>query len=429
MRTQRSSTTGVSRREFSRFLALSGSMLLPRQLDAWPAPLAQTPPQPDERFWLSVREQFLMPPDLAVMNAANLCPSPAPVLEAMYRSTKDMDGDPSFENRAKMTTGKEDARRALASFLRVTPEEIIITRNTSEANNIVSSGLDLKAGDEVVIFADNHPSNSAAWTQKAKRFGYTVTTIAQPNPHPGADYYVEAATKALSPRTRVLAFTHQTSTVGDVLPAKELCHVARERGVLTLVDGASAMGFLDVDLGAMQPDFYTGSSHKWPCGPKEVGVLYVNARAHEKIHPSIISAYAGTIGISRRMEAMGQRDEPAIIGFGEAIRFETKIGLRAIEQRSRALAQGLIAGLRRIDGVHIWTHPDPARSGAVVTFRPGNVDIPKLAAALYRNDRIGCATRTGSDRPGIRLSPHIYNTMAEVDRAVAAVAKYMRHGV
>jgi selenocysteine lyase/cysteine desulfurase len=429
MRMHRSPAAGISRREFSRFLALSGSLLLPQQLEAWPAPLAQTPAQPDERFWLSVREQFLMPPDLAVMNAANLCPSPAPVLEAMYRSTKDMDGDPSFENRAKMTTGKEDARRALASFLRVTPEEIIITRNTSEANNIVSSGLDLKAGDEVVIFADNHPSNSAAWTQKAKRFGYTVTTIAQPNPHPGADYYVEAATKALSPRTRVLGFTHQTSTVGDVLPAKELCQVARERGVLTLVDGASAMGFLDVDLGAMQPDFYTGSSHKWPCGPKEVGVLYVNARAHEKIHPSIISAYAGTIGISRRMEAMGQRDEPAIIGFGEAIRFETKIGLRAIEQRSRALAQGLIAGLRRIDGVHIWTHPDPARSGAVVTFRPGNVDIPKLSAALYRNDRIGCATRTGSDRPGIRLSPHIYNTMAEVDRAVAAVAKYMRSGV
>ena len=419
----------ISRRDFSRFLAMTGSMLLPKQLEAWPAPLAQTPALPDERFWLTVREQFLMPADLAVMNAANLCPSPAPVLESMYRSTKDMDGDPSFENRAKMTTGKEDARRAVATFLRVTPEEIVLTRNTSEANNMVSSGLDLKAGDEVVIFADNHPSNSAAWTLKAKRFGYTVSTIPQPNPHPGTDYYVEAAKRAISPRTRVLAFTHQTSTVGDVLPADELCQVARERNVLTLVDGASALGFIDVDLGRMQPDFYTGSSHKWPCGPKEVGVLYVNAGAHERIHPSIISAYPGTIGISRRLEAMGQRDEPAIIGFAEAIRFETTIGVRAIEQRSRALAQGLIAGLRHIDGVHIWTHPDPVRSGAVVTFRPGALDIPRLAAALYKNDRIGCATRTGRDRPGIRFSPHIYNTMAEVDRAVAAVAKYMKQGV
>jgi selenocysteine lyase/cysteine desulfurase len=347
----------------------------------------------------------------------------------MYASTKDMDSDPSFDNRQKMSAGKEEARRILARFLHVTAEEIVITRNTSEANNIVSSGLDLKAGDEVVIFSDNHPSNNTSWMQKAKRFGYTVSVVSQPNPHPGAEYFVEAATRAISPRTRVLAFTHMTSTVGDVLPAGELCRLARERGVLTLVDGASALGILDVDLSEIQPDFYTGSAHKGPCGPKEVGVLYVNARAKELIHPSIISAYPGAVGISRTMEAMGQRDEPAIIGFGEALNFQTKIGRKAIEERSRSLAHALIAGLSRIDGVHLWTHPDPARSGAIVTFRPGNIDIPKLSAALYRNDRIGCATRTGSDRPGIRFSPHIYNTMAEVDRAVAAVAKYMRQGV
>ena len=429
MTTHRMPTPGISRRDFSRFLALSSSVLLPPHVFAWPAPLAQTPARPDERFWMSVREQFLMPADLAVMNAANLCPSPAPVLEAMYRSTKDMDGDPSFDNRQKMSAGKEEARRLLARFMRVTPEEIVIARNTSEANNIVSSGLDLKAGDEVVIFADNHPSNHAAWMQKAKRFGYTVSVISQPNPHPGAEYFVEAATRAITPRTRVLAFTHQTSTVGDVLPATELCRLARERGVLTLVDGASALGVLDVDLSAMQPDFYTGSAHKWPCGPKEVGVLYVNARAKERIHPSIISAYPGAVGVSRMMEAMGQRDEPAIIGFGEALAFQTTIGRTVIEDRSRSLAKALIDGLRRIDGVHLWTHPDPARSGPVVTFRPGNLDIPKLSAALYKADRIGCATRTGTDRPGIRFSPHIYNTMAEVDRAVAAVAKYMRQGV
>ena len=429
MRSHRSSSSRISRRDFSRFLALGGSMLLSDLPSAWPAPLAQTPPRPDERFWVSVREQFLMPPNLAVLNAANLCPSPASVLEAMYLGTKDMDGDPSFDNRQKMSTGKEETRRLLARFLGVTPEEIVITRNTSEANNIVSSGLDLKAGDEVVIFSDNHPSNSTAWTQKAKRFGYTVTAIKQPNPHPGADFFVEQAARSITPRTRVLAFTHQTSTVGDVLPAKELCRLARERGVLTLVDGASALGVFDVNLGDMHPDFYTGSAHKWPCGPKEVGVLYVNAAAQGRLHPSIISAYPGATGISRTMEAMGQRDEPAIIGFGEALNFQTKIGRVAIEERSRSLSQALIDGLRRIEGVEMWTHSDPARSGAVVTFRPGNLDIPKLSAALYRNDRIGCATRTGSDRPGIRFSPHIYNTMAEVERTVAAVAKYMKQGV
>jgi selenocysteine lyase/cysteine desulfurase len=419
----------VSRRDFARFLALSGSVFLPTPLAAWPAPLQQTPERPGEQFWLSVREQFLMPPELAVLNAANLCPSPAPVLEAMYRSTKDMDADPSFDNRQKMSTGKEDTRRLVARFLRVTPEEIVLTRNTSEANNMVSSGLDLKAGDEVIVFADNHPSNNAAWTQKAKRFGYVVTTISQPNPHPGPDYYLDAVRKAITARTRVLAFTHHTSTVGDVLPAKELCQIARDRAVMTLVDGACTFGMVDVDLSDIQPDFYTGSSHKWPCGPKEVGILYVNARMDGRIQPSIISAYPGAVGIARTMEAMGQRDEPAIIGFGEALNFQTRIGRKAIEERSRSLGQALIAGLRRIDGVEIWTHPDPSRSAAVVSFRPGTLDVSRLAAALYRNDRIGCATRGGTDRPGIRFSPHIYNTMAEVDRSVAAIAKYMRQGV
>ena len=101
----------VSRRDFAKFLAVSGSAFLSSPSLAWPAPLQQTPERLDEKFWLSVREQFLMPPDLAVLNAANLCPSPAPVLEAMYRSTKDMDGDPSFDNREKMSTGKEDTLR------------------------------------------------------------------------------------------------------------------------------------------------------------------------------------------------------------------------------------------------------------------------------------------------------------------------------
>ena len=418
-----------SRRDFTRLLAMVGSAaLLPENAFARP-PLRSTAVTPDEKFWNSIRDQFLMPKDLAVMNAANLCPSPASVLEAVYRHTKDIDADPSFENRQKMSDGKEAARKLAAEYLHVTPEEIVLTRNTSEANNLVSSGLDLKAGDEVVILSDNHPSNGEAWRQKGKRFGYSVHTIDQPNPPPGPDYYLEAVTRVMTPRTRVLAFSHQTNTIGEILPAKELCRIARERGVLTLVDGASALGVLDLDLAAIQPDFYTGSAHKWPCGPKEVGLLYISKRAQASIHPSVISAYPGAVGISKTMEAMGQRDEPAIIGFGEAITFQTRIGKPAIEARSRALAQALIAGLRRIDGVHLWSSVDPSRCGAVVTFRPGTLDIRKLAAALYQNDRIGCATRGGQDRPGIRLAPHIYNTMAEVERAIAAVASYVRQGV
>src|SRR5438552_16321035 len=278
----------MNRRESARLLTVGGAapFLMPALEWPRPSPLPPAPTTLGEPFWQKVRDQFVMPNDLAVLNAANLCPSSAPVLETLYRTTKDMDRDPSFDNRVKLGDGREATRKQLADFLRVTPEEIVITRNTSESNNLVSSGLDLKAGDEVLLFSDNHPSNDVAWKEKARRHGYRVGVVDVVSPHPGAEYYIEAFARALTPRTKVLAFTHLTSTVGDLLPARELCRVARERGILTLVDGAQSLGLMDVDLREMDPDFYSGSGHKWPCGPKEAGLLFINRRSQPQIWPS-----------------------------------------------------------------------------------------------------------------------------------------------
>src|SRR5262245_48849512 len=423
----------MNRREFARILAIGGAVPFVTPDLAWARgatpKLPPTPSTPDEKFWVSVRDQFVMPKDLTMLNAANLCPSSAPVLETMYKTTRDMDQDPSSDNRGKLGDGREATRKAVADFLRVTPEEIVITRNTSESNNLVSTGIDLKPGDEVLCSSDNHPSNHNAWQEKSKRFGFKVIDVPTPNLHPGFDYYVDAFTKAITPRTKVIGITHLTSTVGDLFPAKEICRVARERGILSLVDGAQTFGLLDVDLSDMQPDFYSGSAHKWPCGPKENGVLYINKSAQPKIWASIFSAYPGRVGVSRTFEGFGQRDEPAMIAFGEALKLQTTIGRGHIEKRSRELTQALMAGLKKIDGVKIWTSPEPSRAAAVLSFQPGNLDVRKLAAALYQKDRIGCATRGGQDRAGLRLSPHFYNTHADIDRTVAAVKKYMSTGV
>ncbi len=420
----------LSRRDFARLLTIGGAVPFLAPSFEWPAPVPLTAPRAlDETFWQGVRNQFVMPGDLAVLNAANLCPSSSPVLETLFKMTKDMDRDPSFDNRFKLGEGRETTRKLLADFLRVTPEEIVITRNTSESNNLVSTGLDLKPGDEVLLSSDNHPSNHTAWQQKAKRFGYTIKEVPTPNPHPGFEHYVNAFKSAITPNTKVIAFTHLTSTVGDLFPAKELCRLARERGILTLVDGAQTFGLLDVDLSDMQPDFYSGSAHKWPCGPKENGVLFINKAAQPKIWASIYSAYPGRVGVSKTFEGFGQRDEPAMIAFGEALKLQTTVGRAAVEQRARDLTQALIGGLKKIDGVKIWTSTDPALSAAVLSFQPGNLDVRKLSAALYQQDKIACATRGGDDRPGLRFSPHFYNTHAEVERAVAAIRKYMASGV
>jgi selenocysteine lyase/cysteine desulfurase len=420
-----------SRRDFARLFTFGGSAALLAPRIAWGAlpPVPSAPVAPDEHFWKEVRAQYVMPPDYVCLNAANLCPSPARVLETYFDATRSVDGDPSPQNRQKTREAREATRRAIADFLRVTPEEIVITRNTSESNNAVSSGLDLKAGDEVVLFSDNHPSNHAAWRQKAERFGFTVKIVEQVNPHPDLEYYIDAFRRQMTPRTRVVAFTHVTASVGDLLPARELCTLAREHGALSLVDGAQSFGVLDLNLAEMQPDFFSGSAHKWPCGPKETGVLYVNKKVHDRIKPSIVSLYPGEVGISRTMEAFGQRDEPAIAGFGEALAFQSKVGRAAVERRSRELTQMLADGLRRIDGVKIWTHVEPARAAAIVSFQPANLDVRKLHQALYERDRIVCATRGGSDRGGLRFSPHFYNLQMDIERTIATVARYVKNGL
>lgn len=425
------SDSTMDRRAFTRLFAVGGSAALlghPRFRDFDPSPLRASDVRPGAVDWQAVREQFLMPPEVAVLNAANLCPAPAPVLDAVTEHTRRLDSRPVPSYRSDILSRKERTRTLLADFLRVSAEDILITRNTSESNNWVSTGLDLGPGDEVVIFSDNHPSNNRAWKAKGERFGYTVREVPYMAPHPGPDGYLRAFEEALSPSTRVLAFMQHTNTSGDVFPARELCAMARERGIVSHIDGAQSFGLMDVDLSDWQPDFFSGSAHKWPCGPKETGVLYVNPRVRERFWPSVYSAYSGAVGVSRTHEGLGQRDTPALHAFGVQIAFLDSIGQAEIEARSRELATMAVEELSRIDGVRMWTPLEAERRGAVVTFQPGELD-PRTVLGALEDDGIVAAARGGSDRPGIRFSPHFYNSEADIERGVDAIRRYMRSGL
>ena len=406
--------TNISRREFGKVFAVA-------------AIGNAAPRQRGYDSWAEVQNQFTLEENLIVMNAANLCPAPASVNEVLFRYTRDIDSNPSFPNRAKFGQGREDTRAKIAAFLNVTPEEIVITRNTSEGNNFVSSGLELESGDEVVIFDENHPTNNQSWKDKAERFGFTVKAVSIPTPPPSAEAIIEGMVAAMGPRTRVLAFTHVTNSFGTRFPAKELCGIARERGILTLVDGAQTFGVLDLDLQDMGCDFFTGSSHKWLMGPKEAGVLYMRSDAQERMAPSEVGVIGGRVGASRVYERLGQRDDPAIMAFGEAIDFLIRIGKERIERRSVGLATALKDELGRIPGVHMYSPTTHEISSAVVTFRPGDADIRSLNTRLYEDYGIACATRGGSTA-GFRFSPHIYNDEQQVERVVAAFHDAMRSG-
>jgi len=370
-----------------------------------------------------------VPRDLAFLNAANLCPMSLPVIEAIEKNTRDYEIDPSPEVRSVLLHAREDARKRLADALRVTTDELVLTRNTTEGNNFVSSGLTLGAGDEVVVSADNHPSNLVAWRQKGARFGFNVVTVATPAHHPGADGYVDSFVKAFTPKTKVLAVTYVSSNSGDVLPVAALCRAAREHGVLSLVDGAQAFGVIDVNLSEVKPDFFTGSMHKWPCGPKEKGVLYVNKAIQDRLSPSIYGVYGGATGISRTFEAEGQRDDASMAAVVKALDFQGTIGRDVIERRARSLAQHLMRELQKLDGVQLWTDPSPDRSAQIVIFKPGSLDPRKVGDALTKERIVVTVRGANGSNPGLRASPHFYNTMDDIDRLVGTIGKYMRTGV
>ncbi len=395
-------------------------------------PLLPSPPTSegaeDELFWELVKAQFPLAPGLILMNAANLCPSPFPVQEAVFELTRDVDADASFQNRAKFGELRERSRAALAAYLGADPDEIAITRNTSESNNTVLNGLELGNGDEVVIWDQNHPTNNVSWDVRAERWGYAVKRVTTPPAPSTADELIAAFEAAITPRTRVLAFSHISNVSGVALPARTLCRMARERGIVTLVDGAQSFGAIPVNLHEMGCDFYTGSAHKWFVGPKETGVLYVREERLPELWASDVGVgWQGAVeGGARKFDNLGQRDDAAVAAVATAARLHEAIGPDLIGARVRALENAIRELAReRIPGIGFHTSEEPERRAGVIVLRLPDADHPAVYRRLYDEHRIGCALR-GGDFTGIRLCPHIYNTMEEVERVVDAIAETLR---
>ncbi len=375
----------------------------------------------DEAFWTLVKEQFPLRPGLIIMNAANLCPAPYPVIDTVVRLTGDVDADATFQNRAKLGALADKARHLLATYLGADVDEIAITRNTSEGNNTVINGLTLGPGDEVVIWDQNHPTNNIAWDVRAQRFGFRVKRVSTPHQPESKDDLLNVFTQALTNGTKVLSFSHVSNVSGIALPAKEICRVARERGILTLIDGAQTFGAGVVDLHDLGCDFYTGSAHKWFVGPKEAGILYVRQDRVDDLWPSNVGV-GWTNALengAQKFDNLGQRDDAAVSAMGTAVTFHNTIGVERIGNRVRELATQLKTRLAaRLPDATFTTPMESDLSGGVVVFAAPGLDPAKAFAALYEQHNIGCARRG----VGLRFCPHIYNTMDEVERVVEAVA-------
>ena len=362
--------------------------------------------------------------DSVPMNAANLCPMPTRVSEAQAKYAKALDLSLSTASRQAIEAHKEDARSRIASMLGTSADELAIVRNTSEANNVIVQGMPLEEGDEVVLWDQNHPSNSVAWDVQAARDGATVRRFSIPTDTGSIDEVVDLFVGAIGEKTKVVSFTHISNITGFRTPAAEICAAIRARkdDIHIHIDGAQTWGAVDINLGAIECDSFSASAHKWFMGPREVGLLYVRERHIDSIWPNVVSVPWGQTEKdapkgARKFDALGQRDDAAVAALADAAGFHEVMTPAGIEARSAMIANRLRTGLQDLD-VNFVSSANPAFTSSIIILSAPRANARQLVGQVFDDSGIQTAG-TG----GLRMSPHVYNTEDHVDRVVAAVRK------
>lgn len=379
----------------------------------------------NEAFWDKIRDEFMIEDKLIMMNAANMTPTPKAVYETVVEHTHDMEANCSFQNRGKYGELTQKARDFIAGFLGADNDEIGFVRNTSEANNTVINGLDLGPGDEVLIWDQNHPCNNIAWHQRAERLGFTVVTVSTDTTLNTIDDLLRPFKEAINSNTKVLAFSHVSNVTGTTLPAKEMTQLAHANGAKCLVDGAQTFGYMDIDLHDVGCDFYTSSGQKWILGPREASFVYVKREAQAELWPNIV-----TVGWARnkangaqKYESLGQRDDGRLWALGRAVEFHQMIGQDRIEARINYLAAVLRANMMtKIPNMTVLTEQAEGFTSGIFVCRIPDADATNSARTLYEQHRIAgnISGRDGVLR--VRLCPHIYNSVEQMDRIADYIA-------
>ena len=415
-----SSATG-----FAASLVLRGSLL---------AQLEKTPPLPDhslldkneDAYWAEIRKQFLIPEDEIYLNNGTVGSSPAPVLRAIfdgYTTTEKMDQQDPEDYPIWGYAAWNEFRDPLAEFVGCKRDEIALLRNATEANSYIANGLDMKAGDEVLMTDQEHPGGEHPWDLKAKRYGIVIKKITLPRPVEDAAQVLNLFNDAITPRTRIMFFSHITTFSGVVLPAKELAALARTKGILSAVDGAHVPGMMRFNVHDLGCDLYSSSPHKWLMAPKGSGFLYVRDEVIDRLWSTIATEGWDDVKIrAERFQRIGSSNVPALWGLRASIKLANDIGLDRIEKRHRMFADYILAEMQK-RGAESWTSPEPALRCGIVSVNVPPVQRGDLENWLWKTHKIRIR---GGDPHKLRLSTPYYLQKKDVDRFLAKFDEYRK---
>jgi selenocysteine lyase/cysteine desulfurase len=390
--------------------------------DAPPLPPAKLYNRDPERYWAALRRQWLLAADRINLNCGSVGCTPVPVLRAMIDHLLSAE---EFREPEYPWFGYEENRRlrelrdALAAFLHCRRDELALVRNATEGNNVVCNGLDLKAGDEALLTDQEHPGGRCCWEQKAARFGIKLNFVPLPKPPASTDEIVDRFIKALTPRTRIVAFSHITTVTGLVLPVKEICQAARQRGILSHVDGAHAVGQIPLDLHDLDCDFYVTSPHKWLLAPKGTGVLYIRQELLERLWVNIASAdWRSYERKAYRFSNFGTSNLSVMVGLKAALDFFQTIGAERIYRRIHELAGRVRECIQRHPQLRLVNaSADPFFAG-LVSFEPVKGDLGRLVQECNARQ-----IRVAGGKERMRIATHIFTHPTELHAFFDAVER------
>lgn len=381
----------------------------------------------EAEFWRTIRGEFLIGPGLAFMNNGTLGPTPTPVFYTLVDAYYRIACDPSATDRHSARA--DEIRAKAAAFVGADPDEIALTRNTTEGMSFIANGLDLKAGDEVLLTFHEHPGGLQPWKLKARRVGIEVKQLPFPIPLTRGSDVVEMFARAITPRTRVISISHCTYPTGTFMPVKALCDLAHAKGILVAVDGAHPLGMMRLDLHDLGCDFYATSPHKWLDAPDGTGLLYVKREVQDRLWPTVATTgWDDEKGGARRFDRLSQRGWPQVLAVGAAMDFQNAIGRDRIEARARALTARLRARLQELPGVRIHTSDAPELCCALTGFAFGTYKNKDVVTTLRQRHNI-VVRSTEFDLNTVRVSTHYYNTEDEVDRLIEGLEDILKRGV
>ena len=374
----------------------------------------------DEDFWRKVRGDYTLKPDYINLENGYYCFMPQETLEHQIQHMRRINYEGQYYMRTARQKNKRIVAAKLARIVGADPDEVGITRNTTESLDLVIGGMHWQPGDEAVMAEQDYGAMLNHFKLVADRYGVVNKLVSVPN-HPKDDQeIVDLYASAITDKTRLLMVCHMINITGQVLPIRKICDMAHERGVEVMVDGAHAYSHIDFQMADLNCDYYGTSLHKWLSAPLGSGMLWVRKDKIDNVWPLLASGNFDSNDI-RRLNHIGTDPVHVDLGIVNAIEYQGTIGLKRKEARLKYLQQYWTKQLRDYPRVIINTPADINRHGAIGNVHIEGWDSRELADTLMQDYRI---FTVGINRPGVvglRITPNLYTTLDELDTFVNAI--------